>query len=295
MIDRRRVLAGAGALGVLAAAPLAQAAAFRSDRFSMQVVGKGPDVILIPGLDSSRHVWDPVVAHLKGRYRVHLPQLGGFAGEPVGGNATGPVCAPVAEDLARYIEANRLKSPVVIGHSMGGTIAMMLAARHPADVGRVMVIDMPPFLGMFFGGPQTTPESAKALGAKVRAGLEASTPAEREKRITDTIATMIRTESARPTYVKEGLDSDPGVGARAMEELIATDLRPELKNVTAPLAEVHVWTPQYPMNADQLSATYRAMFKDAPDAKVFRIDDSYHFIMVDQPDKLNAVIDQFLR
>ena len=133
------------------------------------------------------------------------------------------------------------------------------------------------------------------VNIRILAGHSQARKDEMAKRITDTIATMIRTESARPTYVKEGLDSDPGVGARAMEELIATDLRPELKNISAPLAEIHVWTPQYPMNADQLSATYRAMFKGAPNAKVFRIDDSYHFIMVDQPDRLNAVIDQFLR
>lgn len=294
MMDRRRILLGAGALAAMAVPPLAQAAAFQSDRFSMQVVGHGPDVILIPGLTSSRHVWDPVVEHLKGRYRLHLLQVGGFAGEPVGGNASGPVAAPVAEDLARYIEAKRLKRPVVIGHSMGGTIAMMLAARHPADVGRVMVIDMPPYLGMFFAGPKATPEQVKAMGAQVRAGLEAASEPEREKRIADTVATMVKTESARPAYVKEGIESDRGVGARAMEELIVTDLRPELKNITAPLAEVHVWTPQYPMSAEQLSGAYRAMLKDAPNAKVYRIDDSYHFIMADQPDKLNAVIDQFL-
>src|SRR4051812_33258741 len=161
MMHRREVLAGVSALGFMAASPMAQAAGFKSDRFSMQVVGHGPDVILIPGLDCSRRVWAPVVAHLKARYRLHLPQLGGFAGEPVGGNASGPVAAPVAEDLARYIEANRLKQPAVVGHSMGGTIAMMLAARHPADVSRVMVVDMPPFMGQFFFGPQATAETVR--------------------------------------------------------------------------------------------------------------------------------------
>jgi pimeloyl-ACP methyl ester carboxylesterase len=170
----------------------------------------------------------------------------------------------------------------------------MLAARHPADVGRLMVIDMPPFLGLFFGGAQITPEGARKLGAQFRTNMEASTPAEREQRITSTIAGMIRTENARPVYVKEGLDSDPGVGARAMEELIATDLRPELKDITAPLTEVHVWTPQFPMTADQLSEVYRAMFHEVKGARVVRIDDSYHFVMVDQPDKLDAAIDDFL-
>lgn len=295
-MHRRTTLIGAIALAFgLMLAPLVQAAGFKSDRFSVVVEGSGPDVILIPGLTSSRHVWDPVAAHLKGHYRLHLLQLGGFAGEPVGGNASGPVSAPVAEDLARYIEAEHLDHPAVIGHSMGGSIAMMLAARHPSDVGRVMVIDMPPFMGVMFGGPAATSDSVRPMAAHIRAAMEASTGPEREKRIAATIATMVRTESARPALVKEGVDSDPGVAARAYEELIVTDLRPELKNITAPLTEVHVWTEQYPISADVLTASYQAMFKEAKGAKVIRIDDSYHFIMVDQPDKLNAVIDDFLK
>jgi pimeloyl-ACP methyl ester carboxylesterase len=295
-MNRRTTLIGALALAVsLTLAPLAQAAGFKSDRFSVAIEGKGPDVILIPGLTSSRHVWDPVTAHLKGHYRLHLLQLGGFAGEPVGANASGPVSAPVAEDLARYIEANHLDHPAVIGHSMGGSIAMMLAARHPSDVGRLMVVDMPPFMGVMFGGPAATSDSVRPMAAHVRAAMEASTGPEREKRIAATIATMVRTESARPALVKEGVDSDPGVTARAYEELIVTDLRPELKNITAPLTEVHVWSPQYPISADQLTASYQAMFGEAKAAKVIRIDDSYHFIMVDQPEKLNAVIDDFLK
>lgn len=295
-MNRRTTFFGAAILAVaLAFAPLAQAAGFASDRFTVTVSGKGPDVILVPGLSSSARVWDGVVAHLRPGHRVHVLQLGGFAGAPVGGNGSGPVSAPVAEDLARYIEAEHLKAPAVIGHSMGGTIAMMLAARHPADVGRVMVIDMPPYLGVFFGGPGITPEGAKALGAQIRQGMMAGTDAERSKRINETIATMVKTESGRPGPVHDSLVSDRDVSARAMEELIVTDLRPELKNITAPLTEVHVWTPQFPMTADQLTAGYKALFKDAKDARVIRIDDSYHFIMVDQPERLNQVIDDFLK
>jgi pimeloyl-ACP methyl ester carboxylesterase len=295
-MNRRNTLIGAVMLAAaLATASLAQAAGFKSDRFSVVVEGQGPDVILVPGLSSSRHVWDGVADHLKATHRVHLLQLGGFAGEPVGGNAAGPVSAPVAEDIARYIEAEHLKAPAVIGHSMGGTITMMLAARHPADVGRAMVIDMPPFLGMFYAGPSATPDSVKPMAAQIRAGIATSPQADYEKRLTDTIAGMVKTEAVRPIYVKEGLDSDRDVSGRAMEELITTDLRPELKNITAPLTVLYVWTPAYPMTAEQLDAGYQALFASVPTVRTTRIPDSYHFIMVDQPERLNSEIDAFLK
>ena len=55
---------------------------FVSDRLSVEVIGQGPDVILIPGFGCSREVWRVTAERLKATHRVHLVQLAGFAGEP---------------------------------------------------------------------------------------------------------------------------------------------------------------------------------------------------------------------
>src|ERR1700729_1888439 len=65
--------------------------------------GKGADVILIPGLSSSRDVYAAEAKLLTANYRLHLIQIAGFAGEPAGPNATGPMLAPVVEQLHQYI------------------------------------------------------------------------------------------------------------------------------------------------------------------------------------------------
>ena len=95
------------------------AAPFKPSRISVAVRGSGPDVILIPGLSASRGIWNGTVAAVPG-YRYHLVQVAGFAGTPAGGNAAGSVAAPVADEIARYIAANRLERPAIVGHSMGG-------------------------------------------------------------------------------------------------------------------------------------------------------------------------------
>ena len=64
-----------------AGAPIAAPA---SDRIAVTVTGEGPDVILIPGLASSGHVWDATVAHISAHHRVHVVQVAGFAGSPAG-------------------------------------------------------------------------------------------------------------------------------------------------------------------------------------------------------------------
>ncbi|HEX8380370.1 MAG TPA: alpha/beta hydrolase, partial [Allosphingosinicella sp.] len=132
----------AALVSALSAAP-AGAAPTTPARISVEVRGSGPDVILIPGLSASRGVWNGTVAAMPG-YRYHLIQVAGFAGTPAAGNSAGQVAAPVADEIAGYIAANNLLRPAIVGHSMGGSIAMMIAARHPARAGRVMVVDMLP-------------------------------------------------------------------------------------------------------------------------------------------------------
>src|ERR1700729_250749 len=70
-------------------------------RFSVVIEGvasgKGPDVILIPGLSSSRDVYAAEAKLLTPNYRLHLIQVAGFSGAPAGPNATGPIFAPVVE------------------------------------------------------------------------------------------------------------------------------------------------------------------------------------------------------
>jgi N-formylmaleamate deformylase len=143
-------LAPASAVAQPVPAPVA-APAFVPTRFSVEVVGSGPDVILIPGLTSSRSVWRAAIAATPG-YRYHLIQVAGFAGAPAGGNARGEVVAPLAEEIARYIRANRLDRPALVGHSMGGTIALMIASRHPDLAGKAMVVDMLPQPAALVGG-----------------------------------------------------------------------------------------------------------------------------------------------
>ncbi|MBX4159128.1 hypothetical protein K4A07_18570, partial [Lactiplantibacillus plantarum] len=82
--------------------PAVAAAPFVSDRLSVEVVGQGPDVILVPGLASSREVWRATADWLKAAHRVHLVQLAGFAGE-AWTQGDGAFVQPEVQELARYI------------------------------------------------------------------------------------------------------------------------------------------------------------------------------------------------
>jgi pimeloyl-ACP methyl ester carboxylesterase len=290
----RRVRA-ALSIGVLASVTLgsAIAAPFASTRITVRTEGTGPDVILIPGLNSSPRAWASTVAAMPG-YRYHLVQVSGFGGQPVGGNRTGDVAAPVAEEIARYIGAAHLKRPAVIGHSLGGTIGLMLAARHPAAVSRLMVVDIYPFMGSFFAGPAATPDQVAAVADRIATGIRSATPEQRAARASETIDGMVNDATLRPVALKDALDSDPDVGARAFRELIVTNLIPELHHITVPVTVLYVQPASVPVPAAQFDSAYRNAYAPIKQVTMTRIPDSAHFIMWDQPVRFQKEVAAFL-
>jgi len=268
---------------------------FQSGRFHVRIDGpEHPvgDIILIPGLTSSPEVWDGLTDQLKGRYRIHRVHVQGFAGAPAEDNATGPVAAPVAEDLARYIAEQHLNKPVVIGHSMGGTIAMMLAARHPDSVGKLMVVDMVPFMGAMFGAPGATAESVTPVANQIYTSMSTGTREAYNTQATASINSMIKTESLRAGPIRDMETSDQQVAASSFRELIVTDLRPELSRITAPTEVLYVlFAGQTPEFTDTV---YRMSYQGLPGAELKRIDNSAHFIMLDQPAVFAAEVNAFL-
>jgi len=276
-----------------AAKPHAAAPAFASQRISVEVKGSGPDVILIPGLSSSPRVWDSTVAALPG-YRYHLVHVGGFAGKAPGANATGEVVAPVAEEIARYIRETKLKRPAIIGHSLGGAWAMMIASKHPELASKIMVVDMMPFMAALFGGPTATPETVRPFAEQMRTAIAASTGEARNATTKQTIASMVRTEALRPAAVAHSLGSDSKVSAEAMYELMLLDQRPALKSIKVPMQVLWVRAPGTPVTDEQMAQFYKLSYANVPQAKLTQVPNSYHFIMWDAPEAFQREVKAFL-
>jgi pimeloyl-ACP methyl ester carboxylesterase len=291
--SRRSFLAAAAALAAVLPLAGAWAAPFASDRITVRTEGNGPDVILIPGLNSSPRAWATTVAAVPG-YRYHLVQVAGFAGLAAGANKEGPVAAPAAEEIARYIKESGLKQPAVVGHSMGGTIGMMLAMRHPDTLSRLMVVDMFPFLGAMFGGPGAASASVQPIADRIAAGMRAATDDERSKRAAATIAGMVDTETMRPAAIEDALKSDPGVSARAYHELLVTNLIPELQKIRVPLTVLYVVPRGAPLTPAQIDNFYKGSYSPVKNVTLKRIPNSAHFIMWDQPARFQSELKVFL-
>jgi len=266
-------------------------------RFSVVIEGVAPgngtDVLLLPGLASSRDVYAAEAKLLAPNFRLHLIQVAGFACEPAGPNASGPILAPVVEQLHQYIIDNHLQPIPVIGHSMGGLLALMLAQAHPGDVSKLLIVDTLPFYGLVFS-PGATVESV-APQAKVMADQILKMPADQFAASQPLFASrMVISPDGVKAISASSIASDRTVFVNAMVEDLATDLRPQLATIKTPA------TLLYPCEAAegseaQVTALYTTAYASMPNLHLVRIDSSRHFIMYDQPIAFDKAIQTFLK
>lgn len=287
------LLAG-GILSLIVTRPaLAQSApTFTSDRLSVEVLGSGPDVIFIPGYASSREVWRAEAERLSATHRVHMVQLAGFAGEPWG-HGDGPFVQPVIDDLARYIDEAGLRDPAIIGHSMGGMSALMLAQQYPALVGKVMSVDSLPFFSALFG-PEVTVETARPFAEQAAAGTLAADDASFRAGQVQGAVGYVNDPATQAAMVEWGMASDRQALATAIKEVMLTDLRPALPTMTTPVWAVYAADANGGAPPAMADALWQREYATLPGVELIRVDDTRHFIMADQPERFSEIVDRFL-
>lgn len=261
-------------------------AATQTDHLTIvSTMGDGPPVILIPGLSSPRAVWDGVLPELAKTHRVYLVEVRGFAGGDPGENTKAGVLDGVVADLDGFITRSKLEKPAIIGHSMGGLAGMMLAARHPDKVGRLMVVDALPFVGILFGAKDVAGiigRSEEMRDMMLAAG-RMPTPV-----TTDPGGIWSNTAKGRIQVANWSAKTDARASAYAMHDVMTTDMRPELAKIAKP------FTVLYAAGAGpQATAIWEREYAGSPAALV-AVPDSYHFIMLDQPARFSEEVKAFL-
>jgi len=262
--------------------------------FRVEVTGSGPPVILIPGLASSGEAWAQVVTHLRARHTCHVITLAGFGGVPP---TSEPLLSAVKAELAAYVTSRRLEQPVIVGHSLGGTIALDFAAEHPRLAGPLVIVDALPFFAGIIPNI-TTLEDARPIVEGMRGALSAQTQTEYEAGVragTQTKA-MVTRSSDHELLVRWGLTSDRRTVNATLVDLFATDLRDKLARVGAPTLVIGTWVGWQEAGGDRTGVVQR--FRDQY-AELRRLhfamsDTARHFVMLDDLPWFLAQLDGFL-
>ena len=117
---------------------------------SFNIVKKGNGkqaVILIPGYACPGRVWNETVKKLSSGNTFYVVTFAGFAGQKAQAD---PSLKQWENDLAAYIRENKIEKPVIVGHSLGGVMAYMLAADYPDLVSKIVIVDGLPCLSAMY-------------------------------------------------------------------------------------------------------------------------------------------------
>jgi len=254
--------------------------------------GGGRPLILVPGLASGGWAWQDTIRAFSPTHPVYVLTLPGFDGRPATPDA-GFAAARAA--LAQLVAERKLQKPVIIGHSMGGTLGLALAEDQPAAVGGVVSIDgLPVMPGTEDMNPAQRAQMADGMRSRV-AAVPAQFAAQQQSYMrTIGVLDMGKADDLARLSAR----SDPAATGRYAADVLNLDLRPGLKNIQAPILMV---SPYHDLDAAQQGVSesakadyYRALLEGAPKVQVVSVAPARHFAMFDQPEKVNDAIRAFL-
>lgn len=114
----------------------------KSYPFEVIKTGEGKQaLVFIPGFASSGAVWKETKANFEKDFTCYTLTMAGFAGIKPQGNAT---FKNWENEIASYIKDNKIEKPILVGHSMGGGLALAIAADYPELIGKIVVVDALP-------------------------------------------------------------------------------------------------------------------------------------------------------
>lgn len=255
---------------------------------------KGAPLILIPGLASGAWVFQDTIRQFGKEHVIYVLTLPGFDGRPA---VDGKGMAAAQESLRELIEKRKLKQPVLIGHSLGATMSLALAAAHPALVRGVVAIDGLPVLP---GTENWLAEQRKQMVAMINSPKPAQTAeafaAQQQQYMRGTgTLDMARADELAKLSGK----SDAAAVMRYMADGVGVDFRSVLPSIKAPVLLIVPFSPvdasQQPMDEAGKAAYYKTLMQGTPEVTVKSVSPARHFAMFDQPQMVADAIRAYLK
>ena len=227
---------------------------------SYEAVGEGEPIVLVHGLSGSTRWWSRNVSDIAERYRIYLVDLPGFG--KMRRLRRRFVLAETTSWLSEWMDAVGLERAHLVGHSMGGYVCLRLAASKPATVRRLVLV-----------APAGVPTGRSMVGhlGPLLGAVRYAKP------------------SFLPVLVRDALRMGPATLWRAARDLLAEDVREDLRRVEAPT--LLVWGRRDPL----VPAAVGDLLRDEiPDSRLVVLERAAHVPMFDRPEGFDAALLAFL-
>jgi len=257
------------------------------DRFvSYADEGEGEPVILIHGIPTWGYLWHKLVPALAKQNRVLAPDLLGFGYSDKGDRFDRSI-ARQAELIDAWMEKIGVERAHVVAHDIGGGVGLRLATLFPRRVNRLCVMNTvaydswPIEMMLQLGHPESRRKlSASAAVKMLKQALKQGFATSPEDELLDGILAPYTTEVGKLSLIRD---------AAALNTNLTTEVTHLLPRVNAPT--LVLWG-----EADvfQLVKYGERLAWDIPGARLVRIKNARHFVMLDQPDQVAEHVSAFL-
>jgi len=239
--------------------------------FEVQKTGKGEQsIIFIPGFASSGEVWNETITKFENEYICYSLTMSGFAGaEP----QINPNFKNWVNSISEFIKDNKINKPILIGHSMGGGLALSVASDYPNLISKIIVVDGLPFL-QSLSNPSFKSKEENDCSSTVNQ-MMGMTNEQFYQMQKISIPRLLEDSTMHETVLSWSVKSDRKTFAQMYCDFWNTDLREKIKSIECPSL---ILLESYFVN---LKPSIEEQYKNLKNVDLQFANKGLHFIMFD--------------
>jgi len=267
----------------------------------VEVRGKGPiPVVLIPDVGYDWTVFDTFMDRNSERYTMYAVTLAGMAGTeppPMIENSDFDdlqLLRNAVDSIVLVIEQRKLNTPVVIGHGIGGHIAVWLATRRPGMARCAISLDGMPYIILGDQNIKLTDEERRNfIRNRIIADVQKYTPETWAEYWKKTVYKYVTEGDRAVELAKIFLTTSRGVAVEMGLEMYFSDLRPDLQTTKVPILFAAVAPPGTFFGV--IARSWNSVLDQQPiNTTLVAFEECRHFVMDDDPWQLDSVVRNFI-
>lgn len=252
-------------------------------------------LVFIPGLNSGKETFTTTCDHFQQNYQCHLIQLPGFAGlAPQKGDAN--FLNTRRDAVIHYLQQQAPGKVTLVGHSLGGTLSLMIALKVPELVDKLVIVDALPFYPAI-QNPALTADLMRPQAEQMRTMMNNQSATDFQNNALANLHGMSNNSVRMPLLTEWSKTSDRATTTQAMIELMTTDLRKDVANIKQSTLVLGAWAAykNYGSTKESTTTIFKQQYAELPQVAISLSDTAYHFITWDDGDWVNQQISQFLK
>jgi pimeloyl-ACP methyl ester carboxylesterase len=257
----------------------------KSYPFEVIKSGKGKQsIVFIPGFASSGEVWNETKASFEKNFTCYTLTMAGFAGVKPQSNAS---FKNWEDAVVAYLKENKIQKPIIIGHSMGGAMALAIAADYPDFADRIVVVDAVPCLAALMNASFKSKENNDCSPiVNQMVALTDEQFAENQKKYVDRLTTDV---SKHDLLLSWSAKSERKTFAEVYCDFANTDLREKITAIKCPSL---ILLESYFSN---IKPAIEEQYKNLKTANLQYAAKGLHFIMYDDPEFYFKHLNNFIK